>query len=131
MELHQQTNKHYNKKIPVLGITGTGGAGKSSVTDEIVRRYLNAFTDKTIAVVSVDPSKEENRRRFAGRPYPHEFHLLSPCLYAFAGHPGKRSGLSEHVQDALTFAGQRPLILLFWKVPVWDKAMLLSWTIAM
>src|SRR5437868_2765580 len=45
--------------IPVLGITGTGGAGKSSVTDEIVRRYLNNFLDKTIAVISVDPSKKK------------------------------------------------------------------------
>ncbi|MFT3703342.1 MAG: methylmalonyl-CoA mutase family protein [Agriterribacter sp.] len=45
--------------VPVIGITGTGGAGKSSVTDEIVRRYLNAFTDKTIAVISVDPSKKK------------------------------------------------------------------------
>lgn len=45
--------------IPVLGITGTGGAGKSSVTDEIVRRFLNNFLDKTIAVVSVDPSKKK------------------------------------------------------------------------
>jgi methylmalonyl-CoA mutase len=44
---------------PVLGITGTGGAGKSSVTDEIVRRYLSNFTDKTIAVISVDPSKKK------------------------------------------------------------------------
>ena len=46
-------------KIPVLGITGTGGAGKSSVTDEIVRRFLRNFTDKTIAVISVDPSKKK------------------------------------------------------------------------
>ena len=45
--------------IPVLGITGTGGAGKSSVTDEIVRRYLHTFTNKTIAVISVDPSKKK------------------------------------------------------------------------
>jgi isobutyryl-CoA mutase len=43
----------------VLGITGTGGAGKSSVTDEIVRRFLHNFTDKTIAVISVDPSKKK------------------------------------------------------------------------
>ncbi|MDX2046584.1 MAG: methylmalonyl-CoA mutase family protein [Chitinophagaceae bacterium] len=43
----------------VLGITGTGGAGKSSVTDEIVRRFLNNFSDKTIAVISVDPSKKK------------------------------------------------------------------------
>ena len=47
------------KTIPVLGITGTGGAGKSSVTDEIVRRFLNNFTEKTIAVISVDPSKKK------------------------------------------------------------------------
>jgi methylmalonyl-CoA mutase len=46
-------------KAPVLGITGTGGAGKSSVTDEIVRRYLHAFEDKTVAVISVDPSKKK------------------------------------------------------------------------
>jgi isobutyryl-CoA mutase len=44
---------------PVLGITGTGGAGKSSVTDEIVRRFLHNFTNKTIAVISVDPSKKK------------------------------------------------------------------------
>jgi len=47
------------KTIPVLGITGTGGAGKSSVTDEIVRRFLANFTDKTIAIISVDPSKKK------------------------------------------------------------------------
>ncbi len=48
-----------NTQIGVLGITGTGGAGKSSVTDEIVRRFLNTYTDKTIAVISVDPSKKK------------------------------------------------------------------------
>jgi methylmalonyl-CoA mutase len=48
-----------NTKTPVLGITGTGGAGKSSVTDEIVRRFLSTYTDKTIAVISVDPSKKK------------------------------------------------------------------------
>ncbi len=47
------------KVVPVLGITGTGGAGKSSVTDEIVRRFLNTYEDKTIAVISVDPSKKK------------------------------------------------------------------------
>ncbi|MEY3245067.1 MAG: hypothetical protein RL253_213, partial [Bacteroidota bacterium] len=45
--------------IPVLGITGTGGAGKSSITDELVRRFLETYTDKTIAVISVDPSKKK------------------------------------------------------------------------
>jgi isobutyryl-CoA mutase len=41
----------------VLGITGTGGAGKSSLIDELVQRFLNAYSDKKIAVVCVDPSK--------------------------------------------------------------------------
>ncbi len=44
---------------PVLGITGTGGAGKSSLVDELVRRFLLDFTDKTIAILSVDPSKRK------------------------------------------------------------------------
>lgn len=45
--------------IPVLGITGTGGAGKSSLVDELVRRFLIDHEDKHIAVISVDPSKRK------------------------------------------------------------------------
>lgn len=44
---------------PVLGITGTGGAGKSSLVDELVRRFLVDFKNKNIAVISVDPSKRK------------------------------------------------------------------------
>lgn len=46
-------------KIPVLGITGTGGAGKSSMVDELVRRFLLDFPDKHIGLISVDPSKRK------------------------------------------------------------------------
>lgn len=46
-------------KAPVLGITGTGGAGKSSMVDELVRRFLVDFQDKKIGLVSVDPSKRK------------------------------------------------------------------------
>jgi isobutyryl-CoA mutase len=42
---------------PVIGITGTGGAGKSSLTDELVLRFLRQYPDKTIAILSVDPTK--------------------------------------------------------------------------
>ncbi len=55
--LGQSENKP--AKSVVLGITGTGGAGKSSVTDEIVRRFLHRFPDRTIAVISVDPSRKK------------------------------------------------------------------------
>lgn len=48
-----------DSKIPVLGITGTGGAGKSSLVDEVVRRFLIDFKDKTVAIISVDPSKRK------------------------------------------------------------------------
>lgn len=56
---HSPINPTLGGRGAVLGITGTGGAGKSSVTDEIVRRFLNNFQDKTIAVISVDPSKKK------------------------------------------------------------------------
>src|ERR1700722_12572993 len=47
------------RSIPVLGITGTGGAGKSSIVDELVRRFLLDFPDRTIGIISVDPSKRK------------------------------------------------------------------------
>ena len=51
--------KNKNSNIPVLGITGTGGAGKSSLVDELVRRFLADFPNKTIGIISVDPSKRK------------------------------------------------------------------------
>lgn len=61
---HRDTLNEINKqaeqsKAPVLGITGTGGAGKSSMVDEIVRRFLTDFKDKNIGLISVDPSKRK------------------------------------------------------------------------
>lgn len=46
-------------KVPVIGITGTGGAGKSSLTDELVRRFLNNIPEMKIAILSVDPTKQK------------------------------------------------------------------------
>ncbi len=47
------------KTVPIVGITGTGGAGKSSLTDELIRRFLMDFPDKSIAAISIDPSKRK------------------------------------------------------------------------
>ena len=57
VEALKEKAKHFN--IPIIGITGTGGAGKSSLTDELVRRFLRANPDKKIAIISVDPSKKK------------------------------------------------------------------------
>ncbi|BDG49143.1 fused isobutyryl-CoA mutase/GTPase IcmF [Parageobacillus sp. KH3-4] len=51
--------KALTKPTPVVGITGTGGAGKSSLTDELVRRFLNEIPDIKIAILSVDPTKQK------------------------------------------------------------------------
>ena len=55
-EIHKIAEK---VNTPILGVTGTGGSGKSSLVDELVRRFLRDFPDKDIAIVSVDPSKRK------------------------------------------------------------------------
>lgn len=51
--------KSIGKGAPILGITGTGGAGKSSLTDELIRRFLNEIPSKKVAILSVDPTKQK------------------------------------------------------------------------
>lgn len=58
-ELNEELNKLSPGNTPILGITGTGGAGKSSLVDELVRRFTEEFPDKKFAIISVDPSKRK------------------------------------------------------------------------
>lgn len=57
--IDQLREKAKASATPVLGITGTGGAGKSSMVDELVRRFLLDFPDQHIGIISVDPSKRK------------------------------------------------------------------------
>ena len=63
-----------SSQMAVLGITGTGGSGKSSLTDELILRFLYDFPDKTVGILAVDPTRRKRRRRVARRPDPHERH---------------------------------------------------------
>ncbi|WEK36570.1 MAG: methylmalonyl-CoA mutase family protein [Candidatus Pseudobacter hemicellulosilyticus] len=87
--------------IPVLGITGTGGAGKSSVTDELTRRYLHTFPDKTIAVISVDPSKKKTGGALLGDRIRMNS-ISSPRAYMRSLATRESDvALSQHVQEAI------------------------------
>ena len=86
---------------PILGITGTGGAGKSSVTDEIVRRFLVNFPDKTIAVISVDPSKKKTGGALLGdRIRMNAINHPRAYMRSLATRDDN-TALSNYVQDAL------------------------------
>jgi methylmalonyl-CoA mutase len=104
--LPPQINEKKEKQTPVLGITGTGGAGKSSVTDEIVRRFLHTYTDKTIAVVSVDPSKKKTGGALLGDRIRMNA-ISSPRAYmrSLATRESEKA-LSKYVQEAIDICKQ-------------------------
>lgn len=54
------------KQVPVFGITGTGGAGKSSLIDELLLRFHRYYSNKRVALVSVDPTKKKNQGALLG-----------------------------------------------------------------
>ncbi|MGB1099288.1 MAG: methylmalonyl-CoA mutase family protein [Flavobacteriales bacterium] len=100
--------------VPVLGITGTGGAGKSSMVDELVRRFLLDFPDKRIALVSVDPSKRKTGGALLGdRIRMNAIHSDRVYMRSLATRQSNLA-LSRHVQEALDIlkAAQFDLIVL-------------------
>lgn len=89
------------EKVPVLGITGTGGAGKSSLTDEIVRRFLAFYPEKTIAILSVDPSKQKTGGALLGDRIRMNA-IQSPRVYMRSlATRNSRSELSKGIKDAI------------------------------
>jgi len=97
-ELNAECRK---KNTPVLGITGTGGAGKSSLVDELVRRFLAGFPEKTIAIISVDPSKRKTGGALLGDRIRMNA-INSPRVYMRSLATRQANlALSKYIRDAL------------------------------
>ena len=102
------------KQSPVLGITGTGGAGKSSIVDELVRRFLLEFKDKSIAIISIDPSKRKTGGALLGdRIRMNSIRNTRVYMRSLATRQSNLA-LSRHVKEALDIvkAAQFDLIIL-------------------
>jgi methylmalonyl-CoA mutase len=92
------------KNIPVLGITGTGGAGKSSLVDEIVRRFLADLQDKMIAIISIDPSKRKTGGALLGDRIRMNA-IFNPRVYMRSLATRQSNlALSKYVKDAINVA---------------------------
>tara|TARA_B100001109_G_scaffold255831_1_gene261345 strand:- start:7543 stop:10923 length:3381 start_codon:yes stop_codon:yes gene_type:complete len=101
-------------KTPVLGITGTGGAGKSSLVDELVRRFLIDFPEKTIGIISVDPSKRKTGGALLGdRIRMNSIKNERVYMRSLATRQSNLA-LSKHVKEAVSIlkAAQYDLIIL-------------------
>lgn len=88
-------------KVPVLGITGTGGAGKSSLVDELVRRFLIDFPEKQIGIISVDPSKRKTGGALLGDRIRMNSIRNDRVFMRSMATRQSNLALSKHVQDAV------------------------------
>jgi len=100
--LKKLESKAKKNQVPILGITGTGGAGKSSLVDEIVRRFVNDLPDKTIAIISVDPTKRKTGGALLGDRI--RMNAISDPRVYMRSLATRQSNLalSKYVKDAIT-----------------------------
>ncbi|MED3779772.1 methylmalonyl-CoA mutase family protein [Heyndrickxia sporothermodurans] len=89
------------KKAPVVGITGTGGAGKSSLTDELIRRFLNEIPDKKVAILSIDPTKQKTGGALLGDRIRMNAIFHSRVYMRSLATRGSRTELSLAIRDAI------------------------------
>ncbi|OZS77681.1 methylmalonyl-CoA mutase [Tetzosporium hominis] len=93
--------KGKSKGTPVLGITGTGGAGKSSLTDELIRRFLSEFPDKRVAILSIDPTKQKTGGALLGDRIRMNAIFNKRVFMRSLATRGSRTELSGAIKDVL------------------------------
>ncbi len=100
--------------VPVLGITGTGGAGKSSLVDELVRRFLIDFPEKYIGIISVDPSKRKTGGALLGDRIRMNSIFNDRCYMRSLATRQSNLAVSKHVQEAVDIlrAAKYDLVIL-------------------
>ncbi|MFJ7668520.1 fused isobutyryl-CoA mutase/GTPase IcmF [Lysinibacillus sp. NPDC097195] len=90
-----------SKGTPILGITGTGGAGKSSLTDELIRRFLKEFPEKRVAILSVDPTKQKTGGALLGDRIRMNAIFNNRVYMRSLATRGSRTELSSSIGDVL------------------------------
>ncbi|MBB2479119.1 methylmalonyl-CoA mutase family protein [Bacillus sp. APMAM] len=93
--------KNVSSKSPVIGITGTGGAGKSSLTDELIRRFLNEIPEKRVAILSIDPTKQKTGGALLGDRIRMNAIFNSRVYMRSLATRGSRTELSLAIKDAI------------------------------
>ncbi|MGN7385620.1 fused isobutyryl-CoA mutase/GTPase IcmF [Sporosarcina sp. SAFN-015] len=96
-----QKARELSKNTPVLGITGTGGAGKSSLTDELIRRFLRELPDKKVAILSIDPTKQKTGGALLGDRIRMNAIFNKRVFMRSLATRGSRSELSGAIKDVL------------------------------
>src|SRR5690625_259501 len=100
-QMQDEIRKNVNLQIPVLGITGTGGAGKSSLTDELIRRFTNKLPNKNIAIISVDPTKRRTGGALLGARIRMNAIFSERIYMRSLATRGSKTELSESIQDVI------------------------------
>ncbi len=99
--LEQVSKMAVDSTTPILGITGTGGAGKSSLVDELVRRFLIDFPEKNIGIISVDPSKRKTGGALLGDRIRMNSIFNDRCYMRSLATRQSNLAVSKHIREAV------------------------------